>query len=159
MKAIKGNGRLRQVLSYSCNEGLRHVHAHHLDGLSCALVALEVLGKAVHRAGILAGCGIDQPRLLQVMYQGDVAVAFGTAGLVNTDDGHTRVALFGPSQADMGIDLAPQGVVRAAQDARTRGHRHLSGQRKGQSLEHEREAAALSRPGNTQLARAAAGAA
>lgn len=93
------------------------------------------------------------------MHQGDVAVAFGAAGLIDTNDRHTRVALLGPRQSDMGIDLAPQGVVRAAQDARTRGHRHLPGQREGQRLEHEREAATLSRPGNTQLGRTAAGAA
>jgi hypothetical protein len=120
-------------------------------------VALEVRRKTLHGAGILAGCGIHQSRPLKIVHQGNVAVAFGAAGLVDTDDRHTRVALLGACQADMGIDLAPQGVVRAAPDARTCGHRHLTDQREGQCLEHEREAAALSRPGNTQLARRATG--
>ncbi len=159
MESIKGNRRLGQVLACSCDEGLGHVHAHHLDGFGLALVALEVLGKSLNRAGILAGCGVDQSRPLKIVHQGDVAVAFGAVGLVDTNDRHTRVALLGARQSDMGIDLAPQGVVRAAQDACTCGHRHLAGQRQSQCLEHEREAAALSRPGNTQLGRAAADAA
>ncbi len=119
-------------------------------------MALEVLGESLHGAGILAGRGKDQSCAAKIVYQRDVAVAFGAAGLIDTDDSNVGVALLGSRQADMGVDLAPQGVVRAAQDARTRCHRHLTSQRESQCLEHEREAAALARPGNVQLGRGAA---
>jgi len=152
MKAVKGDGRLGQVLADSCDEGLGHVHAHHLDGLGPALMALEVGRKALHGAGILACRGMDQTRARQIVHHREVAVTFGAAGLIHADAGDIRVAFLLACQADMGIDLAPQGVVRTAQNACTGGHWHLARKRQGQCLEHECEATALARPGHAQLA-------
>ncbi|OQC17944.1 MAG: hypothetical protein BWX79_00090 [Alphaproteobacteria bacterium ADurb.Bin100] len=158
MKSVKGHGCRRQVLGRAGDEGLGHVHAHHFDGLGLALVGLEVPHKALDRAGVFAGCGIDQPRLLQVVHQRDVVLAFGAAGLVDADDDNPGVAFLRPGPLDVGIDLAPQGVVRAAKDACAGGHGHLARQRQAQRLKQQREAAALARPGHLELGDGAAAA-
>lgn len=158
MKPVEGDLRLRHRSAHARDERRRHVYAHRLDRLGCAAMRTQVLGRPIDCAGIAPFGGEEQPRSLQIVHQRDVVVPAPAGRLVDAERAYLLVALQAPCHRHVRIDQAPERLLPAPEDARARGHRHLTGERQRQRLEHQREAAARTSPRCLQLRSSAAAA-
>ena len=145
-----------QGLANALGVGRAHVDAGMGDSSAFAAMGLQVQRETLDRVVVASGRGEEQPPGLEVVRDGDVVLATLEAGVVDAHQTHAAHVLLGAGLGHIVLDTAPQLFVTHTQHLGGLAHRQALAQRQRQSLEHQREAAALASPRHRRLAGLAA---
>ena len=151
MERVEGRARVRAVFGRTGLERLGHVHAHVGDRFGIAAMRLQVGRKGLEGRCVAARSREQQPPLIRIMEQRDIALAAPAAGLVHTDALDRAVVLLCSRLANMVAQHSPDAVVRHAHQPRHVRYRHRLAQRDHERLHHQREARPRTRPRRLDL--------
>jgi hypothetical protein len=157
--AVEGDLGAGQVLQRAGQVALAHVLADLADLLGRTAVGGQIAGEAGVGAGVAAGGGEHDPRLVEVGEHRDVVLAAPKARLVDGDPRDQREVLTGERLIDVVVHHAPQAGVVLADQLADGGDRHLGDQGHDQRLEQQREPRARPRPRQADLTHPVLGAA
>ena len=161
MVFVVDDPRVAAVFTDSLAVGVAHVHAYFHDGVRVSVVRLEILGKAIDHAGVLARCAEEHAPSDQIGKHAQIMMAFAHGHFIHPHADHLRIILLGAGFLNMGFDQPPQARVRLADQTSQPRDGHFAGQQQNVSFKGAREMFGKSFPGRGHaldgLARSAAG--